>query len=175
MLFPNQAAVMTPLEIEFAKYELAKLSFHECIEYLDLLERGGDSPQVSGFAFERALSKSFTITYARCFTDNKHGVGRISDRWLKNLSGEHRKLHDTLIGDGRNALVAHIDLKKLNPNIFINASGVNNYVFDWHIVMINENNADRLRELVECAHRYCGDHQKGIRSRIPGAHIKPIA
>ena len=166
---------MTPLEIEYAKYELAKLSFQECLEYLDLLERGRNVPQVSGFAFERALSKSFTITYARCFTDNKHGVGRISGRWLRNLSQEHKQLHDTLIGDGRNALVAHIDLKKLNPNIFINASGVNDYVFDWHIVMINDNNVDKLRELVKYARQYCTDHQKGIRFRIPGTHIKPTA
>ncbi|MGJ7459713.1 hypothetical protein ACR80S_01130 [Halomonas sp. MA07-2] len=166
---------MTPIEIEYAKYELAKLSFQECLEYLDLLERGRNAPEVSGFAFERALSKSFAITYARSFTNNKHGVGRISGRWLRNLGGEHRELHDTLVGDGRNALVAHIDLEKLKPNIFINASGVNNYVFDWHVVMINENNIDKLRELVKCAHQYCIDHQKGIRTRIRGAHIKPIA
>jgi hypothetical protein len=170
---------MNQIEVEFVKYEFAKLSFMECAEYLDLYEKGLPLFTNKPFAFKRAISKSFVITYARPFTNNNSvdgkGVGTISTKWVKTLPGAQRKLHELLIGEGRNSLVAHIDISKLKPNVWVKEGAHNDYVFDWVLPMISENNLADLRELVSTAYKFCHEHQQKIKTKLGTCHIIPRA
>ncbi len=172
----DYSKVMDHFEIEFVKYELAKLSFQECLEYLNLYEIGIQFFKDKKFTFERAISKSFVITYARPFTDNKavdsKGVGSISTKWLKELPEEIRKTHNNLVGKGRNSLVAHIDINALKPNVWIKEQH-NDYVFDWCIPMINYNTSGNLRELVRRAYSFSVEHQEKIKPKLKRKHIVP--
>ncbi|MFK5915182.1 MAG: hypothetical protein QM484_12480, partial [Woeseiaceae bacterium] len=82
-------------------------------------------------------------------------MGAISKKWLKNLSEEHKKSHEFLVGTGRNALAAHIDLGKLMPNIFIKDGPHNDYVFNMQLPVINCNTLEHYKELVGAAFMFC--------------------
>ncbi|MDL0430214.1 hypothetical protein QPM17_03705 [Marinobacter sp. TBZ242] len=162
-------------QVEYTKYELAKLSFLECLDYLRLYEKGVDFFADSPLAFERALSKAFTITYARPFTHNDPvggmGVGSISTGWIKKLPSKQRELHEELVGDGRNAMVAHLDIGKLLPLIFVKPGNRNDHIIDWRICSLNENSIDDLRALATAAHKYCFEHQGKIEPKIKDSII----
>lgn len=70
---------MDHYQVEYTKYELAKLSFLECLDYLNLYEKGVEFFSEEPLAFQRSISKAFVITYARPFTKNNavggYGVG----------------------------------------------------------------------------------------------------
>lgn len=164
-------------DIEFAKYEFAKYSFIECQNFLNLYEQLNELAE-SKPSFGTMVSTAFVVTYARAFSgSNKeyHGfkMGAISEKWLKKLSDKHRETHDYLVGTGRNALAAHIDLGKLMPNIFVKDGDNNDFVFDMHLPMINENTINLYSELVVAALSYCREHQQGLRAHLSGEHLVP--
>ena len=74
-------------------------------------------------------------------------MGAISTKWLKNLSQNLREKHDYLVGTGRNALAAHIDLGKLMPNVFVKDRPYNDYVFDLQLPTIDEGTLSEYTEL----------------------------
>jgi len=124
------------------------------------------------------VSTAFVVTYARSFSgSNKeyHGfkMGSISTKWVKNLSTKHRESHKYLIGTGRNALAAHIDLGKLMPNIFVKDGLHNDYVFDLHLPFINKNTIKTYKELVNAAYNFCQDHQSTLKPHLSGNHLIP--
>jgi hypothetical protein len=169
---------MDRLEVQFLKLEFAKLSFQECSEYLDLYESCVSLlSENDSFVFERAISKCFIITYARPFTKNNpvngHGVGKFSQKWTKTLQHNQVKLHNNLVGDGRNALVAHIDIDKLKPNLWIKPGEHNDYVIDWPILMINKNNIPDLRKLLSVARSSCLEQQELLKEKLGNKHIIP--
>ena len=165
------------LEVEYTKYEFAKLSFEECIEYLDLYEKHIMKFSNDESIFTRALTKSFIITYSRSFTANNpaygYGGGSIKTGWLKKLSIELQDLHQFIVGRGRNSLLAHIDIEELNPNIFLkeNQKG---YVFDWPIPMFDAERNHLFRELANQAKDYCIEHQNKIKPKLKTEHIFPV-
>jgi hypothetical protein len=164
-------------DIEYAKYEFAKYSFIECQNFLNLYEQLNELTE-SKLSFGTMVSTALVVTYARPFSgSNKeyHGfkMGAISEKWLKKLSDKHRETHAYLVGTGRNALAAHIDLGKLMPNIFVKDGGNNDFVFDMHLPMINENTVNLYSELVVAALNYCREHQQSIRAHLSGEHLVP--
>lgn len=164
------------IEAEFTKYEFAKISFQECLEYLNLYEKYIKTFRNDGWAFTRSLSKSFVITYSRPFTSNNpvngFGGGSIATRWLAKLSQEHQDLHHYIVGKGRNALVAHVDIAELMPNIFIKENH-NDYVFDWPIPMLGDKRDELLRELANSGYKYCVEHQNKLKPKLETNHIIP--
>lgn len=168
---------MNPVDGEFVKYEFAKLSFQECNEYLDLYEKGLKLFPDTHYIFERSVSKSFVITYARPFTHNKpaggSGGGSISTKWVRTLPAAQRELHEFIIGDGRNSLLAHIDVEKLKPNVWVKNGPHNACVFDWILLMISEDNLTDLRELVSAAYKFCQEHQQKIKPKLSRTQIIP--
>ncbi len=166
-------------DIEFAKYEFAKYSFSECLNFLGLYEQMNKLAQ-SELSFGTMVSTAFVVTYARPFSGcNKeyHGLkmGSISQKWLKHLSEEHKQSHEYLLGTGRNALAAHIDLGKLMPNIFVKDGPHNDYVFDMRLPVINCNTLEHYKELVGAAFNYCKEHQAILKPNLSGNHLVPEA
>jgi hypothetical protein len=157
-------------QVEYTKYELAKLSFLDCLDYLKLYEKGVDFFTEEPLAFELAMSKAFVITYARPFTNNNSvggfGVGSISTRWVKTLPAAHRELHEELVRDGRNSLVAHLDIEKLQPMIFLKPGNHNDHIMNWCLYSINSNSIGDLRALATAAHEFCYEQQEKIRPKI---------
>ena len=166
-------------DIEFAKYEFAKYSFSECLNFLSLYEKMNKLVQ-SELSFGTMVSTAFVVTYARPFNDSNkeyHGfkMGSISEKWLKNLSEEHKKRHEYLVGTGRNALAAHIDLGELMPNIFVKDGPHNDYVFDMQLPVINCNTLEHYKELVGAAFVFCQEHQCILKPNLSGKHLAPEA
>ena len=161
---------MDHYQVEYTKYELAKLSFLDCLDYLKLYEKGVDFFTEEPLAFERAMSKAFVITYARPFTNNNSvgglGVGSISTRWVRTLPSAQRELHEELVSDGRNSLVAHLDIEKLQPMIFLKPGNLNDHIMNWCLYSINSNSIYDLRALATAAHEFCYEQQKKIRPNI---------
>ncbi|MCJ7602330.1 MAG: ribonuclease H-like domain-containing protein [Desulfobulbaceae bacterium] len=77
-------------DIEFVKYEFAKYSFRECLNFLDLHRQLHTYVQ-DNLSFGTMVSTAFVVTYARPFSKSNreyHGMsmGAISTKWLKELS-----------------------------------------------------------------------------------------
>jgi len=166
-------------DIEFAKYEFAKYSFSECLDFLRLYEQLNKLMQ-SELSFGKMVSTAFVVAYARPFSSSNKEyhdfkMGAISKKWLKNLSEEHKKSHQFLIGTGRNALAAHIDLGKLMPNIFIKDGPHNDYVFNMPLPVINCNTLEHYKELVGAAFVFCQEHQSSLKPHLSGNHLAPEA
>lgn len=164
-------------DIEFAKYEIAKYSFTECMNFLRLYEQLNELAE-SKLSFGTMVSTAFVVTYARPFSSSNkeyHGfkMGAISTKWLKSLSNKHKETHEYLVGTGRNALAAHIDLGELMPNIFVKDGFTNNFVFDMHLPAINSNTLELYKELVTTAFKYCQDHQQSLKQYLSGNHLVP--
>lgn len=161
--------------MEYTKYELAKLSFLDCLDYLNLYEKGVGFFTEEPLAFERAMSKAFVITYARPFTNNNSvgglGVGSISTRWVKGLPSRQRELHQEWVSDGRNSLVAHLDIEKLKPMIFLKPGDLNDHIINWCLCPVNSNSIADLRTLVTAANEFCYEQQKKIRPNISDSII----
>jgi len=124
------------------------------------------------------LSTAFVVTYARSFSKSNreyHGMsmGSISTKWLKKLSKKHKKTHDYLVGTGRNALAAHIDLGKLMPNIFVKDGPHNDYIFDLQLPIINSNTLREYTELTKAALQFCQEHQGDLKPRLSSNHLVP--
>lgn len=166
---------MDHYQVEYTKYELAKLSFLECLDYLNLYEKGVEFFSEEPLAFERSISKAFVITYARPFTKNNavggHGVGSISTRWVTGLPDNQRALHHELVNEGRNSLVAHLDIEKLQPMIFLKPGNLNDHIINWCICPINQNSIYDLRALVTAAQEFCYQQQQRIRPNISDSII----
>jgi len=162
-------------QVEYTKYELAKLSFLECLDYLNLYEKGVEFFSEEPLAFERSISKAFVITYARPFTKNNavggHGVGSISTRWVTRLPDKQRALHHELVNEGRNSLIAHLDIEKLQPMIFLKPGNLNDHIINWWICPINQNSIYDLRALVTAAQEFCYQQQQRIRPNISDSII----
>ena len=166
-------------DIEFAKYEFAKYSFSECLNFLRIYEQLNEHAE-SELSFGIMVSTAFVVTYARPFGgSNKeyHGfkMGSISTKCVKNLSSKHRDSHEYLVGTGRNALAAHIDLGKLMPNIFVKDGPHNDYVFDLHLSFVNKNTIKTYKELVNAVYIFCQEHQSTLKPHISGNHLIPEA
>ncbi len=165
------------IEAEFTKYEFAKLSFQECLEYLDLYEKYIRTFYNDEWVFTRSLSKSYVITYSRPFTSNNpvrgFGGGSIATKWLTKLSKELQDLHHFIVDRGRNSLVAHVDISELMPNIFIKENH-NDYVFDWPIPMLEIEKNKLFKELATRAYEYCVEHQEKIKPKLETDHIIPV-
>jgi hypothetical protein len=164
-------------DIQFAKYEFAKYSFNECNHFLKLHEQLRDSAE-SKHSFDTMVATAFVVTYARPFgNSNKeyHGfkMGAISDKWKRKLSQKHQEAHNYLIGTGRNALAAHIDLGKLMPNIFIKDGKNVDFIFDLHLPYINSNALELYRELVSAAISHCFEKQNELKPNLSSDHLIP--
>lgn len=165
-------------DIEFTKYELAKYSFQECLNFLDLYRQLHNYVQFNR-SFGVMVSTAFTVTYARPFSgSNKeyHGMkmGSISTRWLKDLSQSHKKKHEYLVGMGRNALAAHIDLGKLMPNVFVKEGLNNDFAFDFPLPPINENTISEYTELTQAALKFCQTYQEEeLKPKLSSNHLVP--
>lgn len=164
-------------DIEFAKYEFAKYSFSECLKFLRLYEQLNEQAE-SELSFGTMVSTAFVVTYARPFSGtNKEyhdfKMGSISTIWVNKLSSKHRETHEYLVGTGRNALAAHIDLGKLMPNIFVKDGPHNDYVFDLHLPVINKNTINTYKELVNAAYDSCQAHQSTLKPHLSGNHLVP--
>ena len=175
----NITSMNNRYDIEFVKYEFAKYSFMECSNFLDLYEKMCElSP--SKLSFGTMVATAFVVTYARPFSgSNKeyHGfkMGGISDKWLNDLSDDHKKSHEYLLGTGRNALAAHIDLGKLMPNVFVKDGPHNDYVFDRQLPVINANTLEHYKELVGAAFIFCQKHQDILKPNLSSDHLVPEA
>lgn len=166
-------------DIEFKKYEFAKYSFQECLNFLELYRQLHNYVQ-SNLSFETMVSTAFVVTYARPFSKSNreyHGMkmGCISTKWLKELSESHKKKHEYLVGTGRNALAAHIDLGKLMPNVFVKDGPNNDYVFDLQLPTINDNTLSEYAELTKAALKFCQSHQDGLKPHLSSSHLIPEA
>lgn len=164
-------------DIEFAKHELAKYSFMECLNFLKLYEQLNELAE-SKLSFDTMVSTAFVITYARPFSNSNkeyHGfkMGAISNKWLKPLSEKHKKTHEYLVGTGRNSLAAHIDLGELMPNIFVKDGLSNDHVFDMHLPVINNNTLGLYKKLVTSAFSFCQEHQQSLKPHLSGDHLVP--
>ncbi len=164
-------------DIEFAKYELAKYSFIECLNFMRLYEQLNELAE-SKLSFGTMISTAFVVTYARPFSSSNkeyHGLkmGAISKKWLKPLSAKQKEAHEYLVGTGRNALAAHIDLGKLMPNIFVKDGLSNDYMFDIHLPVINSNTLELYEELVTAVFSFCQDHQQSLKPYLSGDHLVP--
>lgn len=164
-------------DIEFKKYEFAKYSFRECLNFMDLYSQLHTHVQ-SHLSFDTMVSTAFVVTYARPFShSNKeyHGMsmGSISTKWLRGLSQSHMEKHEYLVGTGRNALAAHIDLGKLMPNVFVKDGPHNDHVFDLQLPPINNNTIGEYTELIEAGLLYCQEHQNKLKSRLSSNHLVP--
>jgi hypothetical protein len=132
----------------------------------------------SKLSFGTMVSTAFAVTYARPFSSSNkefHGLkmGAISKKWLKTLSNKQKKTHEYIVGTGRNALAAHIDLGELMPNIFVKDGPSNDYVFDMHLPVINSNTLELYKELVTAAFNFCQDHQQSLKPHLSGDHLVP--
>jgi hypothetical protein len=164
-------------DIEFVKYEFAKYSFRECLNFLDLHKELHTYVQ-DNLSFGNMVSTAFVVTYARPFSkSNKeyHGMsmGAISTKWLKKLSQSLTEKHNYLVGTGRNALAAHIDLGKLMPNVFVKDGPHNDYVFDLHLPIINDNSLCEYEELTKAALQFCQVKQDGLKPHLSSNHLIP--
>ena len=164
-------------DIEFVKYEFAKYSFRECLNFL-YLHRQLHTYVQGNLSFGTMVSTAFVVTYARPFTKSNrkyHGMrmGAISTKWLKKLSQSQKKKHDYLFGTGRNALAAHIDLGKLMPNVFVKDGPHNDYVFDLQLPTINDNSLSEYTELTKAALQFCQEHQDGLKPHLSNNHLAP--
>ena len=164
-------------DIEFVKYEFAKYSFRECLNFLDLHRQLHTYVQ-GNLSFGTMVSTAFVVTYARPFSKSNreyHGMrmGAISTKWLKKLSQSQKKKHDYLLGTGRNALAAHIDLGKLMPNVFVKDGPHNDYVFDLQLPTINDNSLSEYTELTKAALQFCQEHQDGLKPHLSSNHLVP--
>jgi len=164
-------------DIEFVKYEFAKYSFRECLNFLDL-HRQLNTYVHGNLSFEIMVSTAFVVTYARPFSKSNreyHGMsmGSISKRWLRKLSQRHKKTHDYLVKTGRNALAAHIDLGKLMPNVFVKDGPHNDYVFDLQLPTINDNTLKVYTELIQAALKFCQEHQDSLKPYLSSNHLIP--
>ena len=164
-------------DIEFVKYEFAKYSFQECLNFLDLYRMLHTYLQ-GNLSFGIMVSTAFVVTYARPFSKSNreyHGMsmGSISTKWLKKLSQRHKKKHDYLVGTGRNALAAHIDLGKLMPNVFIKDGQHNDYVFNLQLPTIDYNTLSDYIELTKAALQFCQEHQEGLKPHLSSNHLVP--
>lgn len=168
-----------PIETEYAKYELAKLSFQECLGFIDLYSRFKDTFVDQDFwTFTIAIYRSVVVTYAKPFTDNNSvngfGVGTISTKWLSRLEDQERRHHEFLVGEARNIFLAHVDLEKLTPNIWVKDGEHNDLVFDYPFPVFSAEHAPSYIKLIRTAYEYCGEHQKRIKPRLTTDHIIPM-
>lgn len=129
-------------------------------------------------SFENMVSTAFVVTYERSFSkSNKeyHGMsmGAISTKWLKKLSQNLTKKHNYLVGRGRNALAAHIDLGKLMPNVFVKDGPHNDYVFDLHLPIINEKSLCEYEELTKATLQFCQVQQEGLKPHLSSDYLIP--
>jgi len=164
-------------DIEFVKYEFAKYSFKECLNFLYLYKELNNHVN-DNLSFGNMVSTAFVISYARPFSKSNreyHGMrmGSISTKWLKQLRKGLSEKHEYLVGTGRNSLAAHIDLGKLMPNVFVKDGPYNDYVFDLHIPSINEKSFIEYAELTNAALDFCKLHQKILKSHISSNHLIP--
>lgn len=164
-------------DIEFVKYEFAKYSFRECLNFL-YLHKNLHAYVQNNLSFGNMVSTAFVVTYARPFSkSNKeyHGMsmGTISIKWLNTLSQSLKKKHDYLVGTGRNALAAHIDLGKLMPNVFVKDGPHNDYIFDLHLPTINDNSLSEYEELTKAALQFCQVRQDDLKPNLSSNHLIP--
>lgn len=165
-------------EAQYTLYELAKISFKECLDFIDLYARFKDTFAEQDLrTFARAISKSVVITYAKPFTNNDSvngfGVGHITDKFYTSLSEQDKKLHDFLVKDARGTFVAHMDLGKLMPNIWIKEGGQNDIAFTDNIPIFSTEQAPDYIKLFQTAHDYCVSHQCKIKPLLKTDHIIP--
>lgn len=165
------------IDIEFVKYEFAKYSFQECLKFLDLHKKLHTYVQ-DNLSFGIMLSTAFVVTYARPFSNSNRQyyekrMGAISTKWLKKLRQSLTDKHNYLIGTGRNALAAHIDLGKLMLNVFVKDGLHNDYIFDLHLPTINDNSLSEYEELTKAALQFCQAHQDSLKPNLSSNHLIP--